>query len=306
MSRAWGFVNNIPLPRPIRTPIYTLWARTFSSCRLDEAADPLDSYPNLAAFFSRPLKPGVRTIDPHADLVSPVDGHITVLGEVIDDQLEQIKGVKYKLQPFLGTKPSLKDPKSKLYYCVIYLSPGEYHRIHSASDCSISKRIHFPGTLFPVRPWLANHIPSLFSLNERVALNGQWKHGFFSMSCVGAYNVGSIKVAFDPELQTNKFGKGPGSGPFERNFSTASSPKGRQTKKGEEVAKFELGSTVVLVFESKDFLWNVKVGDFVQLGKPLGWTDKAHALKSALTPDGAGAPVIEDRGAPTRNNKQKQ
>lgn len=81
---------------------------------------------------------------------------------------------------------------------MIYLAPGDYHRIHSPCDLKLTSRTHFPGDLFPVFPYLAQAIPALFSRNERVALEGTWRHGYFAMVPVGAYNVGSIRLAHEP------------------------------------------------------------------------------------------------------------
>jgi phosphatidylserine decarboxylase len=277
LSRAWGYLNNLALPVPMRRVVYGLWATTFQ-CRLDEADGPLESYANLASFFSRPLKPGLRPLDP-AEMVSPVDGRIVVRGEVLNDKVEQVKGVNYSMSNFLGLDPRVhqRDKTSKLYYCVLYLAPGDYHRIHSSTDCSFRSRVHFPGELFPVAPRVARHIPNLFSLNERVALHGEWRHGFFSLTSVAAYNVGGVKIVNDSELQTNLRDKRPGSGPFKREYVDSVNPKGWAVKKGEEIARFELGSTVVLVFESNDFQFNVEPGQKVQLGQALGRSRKKKA-----------------------------
>ncbi len=84
---------------------------------------------------------------------------------------------------------------------VVYLAPGDYHRIHAPAHFSIEHSRHFPGTLFPISPLVARMIPNLFALNERVVLSGQWPHGFFSMTAVGAYNVGSMTFDFDRVIQ---------------------------------------------------------------------------------------------------------
>jgi phosphatidylserine decarboxylase len=105
---------------------------------------------------------------------------------------------------FKETKPNVplienaeNAPAKRLYQVVLYLAPGDYHRIHSAAQWSIHKRRHFPGTLLPVAPVVGKVVPQLLALNERVVLTGEWEHGFFSMTAVGAYNVGSIRMHFD-------------------------------------------------------------------------------------------------------------
>jgi phosphatidylserine decarboxylase len=93
--------------------------------------------------------------------------------------------------------PATLRPNHSLYFTVIYLAPGDYHRFHSPTAWVVEKRRHFVGELFSVSPWMAKRLENLFVLNERVALLGKWRHGFFAMVPVGATNVGSIKINFD-------------------------------------------------------------------------------------------------------------
>jgi phosphatidylserine decarboxylase len=170
--------------------------------------------------------------------VSPCDGRILHFGKVDKGYLEQVKGVNYSLRAFLGEqtwpkndhhdhlsdldsnhseqqlspireenvsleeyeKSILYNPKNCLYHCVIYLAPGDYHRFHSPTDWEVFYRRHFPGELFSVNPSVARWLQGLFNLNERVVYYGQWKYGFFSMTPVGATNVGSIRVYKDPVI----------------------------------------------------------------------------------------------------------
>jgi len=135
-------------------------------------------------------------------------------------------------------------------------------------DLTVTKRRHFPGYLFPVAPVVANFIQGLFSLNERVVLLGQWKHGFYCLSPVGATNVGSITLSTEIDLRTNlrehKSRRLRGTF-FEKDYTPTVS-----FKKGEEVGMFHLGSTVVMVFESPEFEFNLKVGQKVKLGQTIG------------------------------------
>ena len=90
--------------------------------------------------------------------------------------------------------------KTELYSCVIYLSPGDYHRFHSPADWTVDFRRHFAGHLLSVRPAFVNGFPNIFTINERVVYSGQWEYGFFSMTAVGATNVGTVRVYFDEVL----------------------------------------------------------------------------------------------------------
>jgi len=137
---------------------------------------------------------------------------------------------------------------------------------------------HFPGTLFPISPLVARLIPNLFALNERLVLKGKWDHGFFSLSAVGAYNVGSIVVNFDENVTTNKFRRdfrnpnlelfsygGVGCFAYHREYAET------HFEKGNEIGMFQLGSTVVLIFQAPDdFQFSIKPGDKVRMGQGIG------------------------------------
>lgn len=175
---------------------------------------------------------------------------------------------------------------TKLFFCVIYLAPGDYHRYHSPVSWVVELRRHFAGELFSVSPWLQRTLPNLFTLNERVALLGRWKHGLFTMTPVGATNVGSIIVNFDKDLRTNWVGKradGPPGVCSEASYAAGSKLLGGwPVKKGEEMGGFKLGSTVVLVFEAPGatggegeekgagFRWECTRGGKVKVGERLG------------------------------------
>ncbi|KAG5946049.1 hypothetical protein E4U53_006652 [Claviceps sorghi] len=206
----------------------------------------------------------------------------------------------------LGEKPWYDmlspDRNTSLYYAVIYLAPGDYHRFHSPTDWVVERRRHFPGELFSVSPYLQRTLPGLFTLNERVVLLGRWRYGFFSYVPVGATNVGSIKINFDRELRTNSLltdtaadqaaeeaarrGE-PYLGYAEATYEKASPVlHGHALRRGEEMGGFQLGSTIVLVFEapsekttehdrtrpssSGGWHWAVQKGQRIQMGQALG------------------------------------
>ncbi|KAH9236997.1 hypothetical protein K456DRAFT_34117 [Colletotrichum gloeosporioides 23] len=205
----------------------------------------------------------------------------------------------------LGEKPwyQLLSPENKtsLYYAVIYLAPGDYHRFHSPTNWVVERRRHFAGELYSVSPYLQRTLPGLFTLNERVVLLGRWRYGFFSYVPVGATNVGSIKVNFDRELRTNslttdtaadraaeeaaKRGE-PYLGFAEATYASASRVLGGHAlRRGEEMGGFQLGSTIVLVFEAptegktaegknSGWRWAVEKGHTVKMGQALGYIDE--------------------------------
>lgn len=182
--------------------------------------------------------------------------------------------------------------KKRLYFAVVYLAPGDYHRFHSPVNWVAEQRRHFAGELYSVSPYLQNRLPNLFTLNERVVLLGRWKHGMFSMTPVGATNVGSIKIHFDKELRTNSLthdatNAGKTGLPFAEATYKGSSALlgGHPVVKGAEVGGFNLGSTIVLVFEAPGgggtaadgkgggFKFLVKRGQRIKVGEALGIVD---------------------------------
>uniref|UniRef100_A0A0E0K7I6 phosphatidylserine decarboxylase n=1 Tax=Oryza punctata TaxID=4537 RepID=A0A0E0K7I6_ORYPU len=186
-------------------------------------------------------------------------------------------------------KPKLRDrtllsPKKGIFYCVIYLHPGDYHRVHSPVDWHIIKRRHFSGHLLPQNERAVRTIRNLYVENERVVLEGQWKKGFVAIAAIGATNVGSIKLYIEPELRTNRAGSkilnSQPQPPDERVYEPVGT--GVMVKKGEEIAGFKMGSTVVMVFEApvvskarwredgSDFDFCIKAGDRIRVGEAIG------------------------------------
>lgn len=159
-----------------------------------------------------------------------------------------------------------------LYFAVVYLAPGDYHRFHSPTNWVVEKRRHFAGELFSVSPYVAKRLANLFVLNERVVLFGRYRYGFMSMTPVGATNVGSIKIAFDRDLKTNTLNRDkPEHGFVEATYRNSSKILGgHPLKAGEEMGGFSLGSTIVLVFEAPNSLkFTIEEGQKVQVGQSL-------------------------------------
>lgn len=195
-----------------------------------------------------------------------------------------------------------EDRPHRLYYAVVYLAPGDYHRFHSPTNWVVEKRRHFAGELFSVSPYLQRTLPGLFTLNERVVLLGRWRYGFFSYVPVGATNVGSIKINFDRELRTNSLTTDTAAdkaaeeaqkrGEQYTGFSEATYENaslvlgGHALRTGEEMGGFQLGSTIVLVFEApvgatdpetkqhKGWRWAVDKGQRIKMGQAIGYVDQ--------------------------------
>ncbi|KAF3203991.1 phosphatidylserine decarboxylase 1 [Orbilia oligospora] len=246
---------------------------------------------------TEPTTPGGQVVDSHEEFAR-MNGISYTVGELFSGTEDHIDakaedqslppGDKGDVAAVVGTKSTswfrnqLEGPK-RLYFAVIYLAPGDYHRFHSPTEWVVETRRHFAGELFSVSPYLQALLPSLFILNERVVLLGRWKHGFFSMTPVGATNVGSIVLNFDRELRTNSLTKDTkadtleGHGYAEAHYQLASQLlSGHPLRRGEEMGGFRLGSTIVLVFEAperkdgKGFKWTVEQGKTVKMGEALG------------------------------------
>ncbi|XP_047039968.1 phosphatidylserine decarboxylase proenzyme, mitochondrial [Helicoverpa armigera] len=272
-SRIWGKIAACELPTSLRSFVYGTYIKMFN-VNLNEAEyTDLKYYKSLSAFFTRPLKEGARYISP-SPCVSPADGVVLNCGPADTDKIEQVKGVTYSLEEFLGENKWAKRKEDSYYdslltnkdnilhQCIIYLAPGDYHRFHSPCDWTATFRRHFSGKLLSVNPWLARLIPGLFAINERAVYVGEWKHGFFSMTAVGATNVGSIEIYNDPELRTNTKGR--------RNRINELELGAVSMKKGELFGQFNMGSTIILLFEApKDFKFDMASGDKVLVGQAL-------------------------------------
>ena len=393
LSRVWGRFNELDIPYYLRGPGFKLYGWIFGVNFEEVGEDDLRVYPNLASFFYRSLKPGLRPLDPDPRaLLSPADGKVLQFGIIEDGEVEQVKGMTYRLDALLGHSPpgvsanpaapsnmfvqskslpsndpdattvrtdeefavmngisytlpnlfsghdsqvsneKIRDqstpstPSSeaevsadlartlpwwsvfssqgsqtptRLYYLVVYLAPGDYHRFHSPVSWVCNLRRHFAGELFSVSPYLQRTLPGLFTLNERVVLLGRWKYGFFSYTAVGATNVGSVKINFDRELRTNSLttdtaadraameakDRGePYSGFSEATYDKASEVLGGfALKRGEEMGGFALGSSIVMVWEApaeqpekgkRGWKWNVEKGQQVKVGQALGCVDE--------------------------------
>lgn len=232
---------------------------------MSEAAesDP-EAYPSFNAFFTRALKPGLRPLaEGEKTLVSPVDGAISQLGQVTGDRVFQAKGQSFSLSELLGGDELTTESFSGGKFATIYLSPKDYHRIHMPVAGTLRQMIHIPGKLFSVNPVTAENVPNLFARNERVACIFDTAAGPMAMVLVGAMIVGSVETRWAGVVA-------PGSKEV-----TSTRYQGEQAiefAKGEEMGRFRLGSTVVLVMPKGTVTWNSDqvAGKTVRLGEAFG------------------------------------
>jgi len=292
LSRIWGYLCNLYIPELLRKPIMKSYSHLFD-CNLEEAViSDVTKFETFNDFFTRKLKPNARFIDPSATLVSPADARVVSFGSLSYPHLniDQVKGLTYPLNVFVGPRhPFMKGLDScfsdkpvyspsncansadkaedyKIFYCSVYLAPGDYHWFHSPTDWTIEHRRHIPGHLFSVNPRVLRTINGIFNFNERVILSGHWQHGLFMYAAIGAYNVGSIKLdsKMERDFVTNsRFS--------DDVFKDRLYGTGVLFQRGDSLGGFELGSSLVLVFTApKDFEFNIEVGQRLRYGEPIG------------------------------------
>ena len=206
---------------------------------MSEAANPDPAgYATFNEFFTRPLKEGARALA-QADLVCPVDGAISQLGAMARDQIFQAKGHHYSSAALLGGDAALAARFDGGHFATLYLSPRDYHRIHMPCDGRLSRMLYVPGDLFSVNPTTARAVPGLFARNERVVCVFESAHGPFVLTLVGATIVGSVATVWHGVVN-------PPRGGVVREWRYEDKPVLLQ--QGQEMGRFLLGSTVVMLF----------------------------------------------------------
>ncbi len=230
-----------------------------------EVAKPVpQGYASLGEFFSRELKPGARAPEGGEQVVaSPADGLLTQLGSHGDTLLPEGKGVRYSLEQLLGG-PRCAQPYGHGRIAVVYLRPSDYHRVHMPMDGQLREIVYLPGRRLSVNPAVIDAMPSALTANERVALHFDTAGGKFCVVMVGALNVGSISTAFG--IRTDA------SIPAIPTRWRFTGPLGAKRERGDCLAHFNLGSTVVLATTEGllDWLPERRAGEEVRCGQALG------------------------------------
>ncbi|HLW05129.1 MAG TPA: archaetidylserine decarboxylase [Azoarcus sp.] len=196
------------------------------------------AYGSFNEFFTRPLREELRPRS-EADFISPIDGIISQCGPLDGTQVFQAKGHAYSTAALLGGDAVLAQRFCDGVFATLYLSPRDYHRIHMPCDGQLTRMIHVPGELFSVNPLTAEHVPGLFARNERVVCVFEGAHGPFVMVLIGATIVGSMATVWQGVVNPPRPGK-------VRDWRYADGEV--SLKKGDEMGRFLLGSTVVLVY----------------------------------------------------------
>lgn len=256
-SRAVGAACRVNAPRPVLRAVIRAFAKKYG-VDASEAERPIDEYPTFTEFFTRRLKPGARPIAPGELLpVSPVDGTVGELGEVRESRAYQAKGKDYTLAELIGGPKADEDAAQFAggSFCTIYLAPYNYHRIHAPLGGEITGYVNMPGQLWPVNPIGVRNVEKLFCVNERLTTFLKTPRGACAVVAVGATNVGRIRAVYDDVVTNARRTRTP---------SRKTYPQPVRVEKGGELAIFEMGSTVVLLFAP-----GVKLGARLAPGLPI-------------------------------------
>ena len=252
---------------------------------MNEAANgDIASYASFNDFFTRALKPGARPIDAAA-LVCPVDGTISQFGAIDHDQILQAKGHRYSTAALIGGDAALAAGFDHGSFATLYLSPKDYHRIHMPCAGMLTRMIHVPGALFSVNPTTARGVPGLFARNERVVcVFESERFGRFVLVLVGATIVGSMATVWHGVVNAPRT-----QGIREWHYGDRTVRLG----KGEEMGRFMLGSTVVLLFgRSAELAFNTA-------WRPGGTIRMGESMLGAAAASGAAATASKSASEPT-------
>jgi len=236
LSRTIGRFVHARLPQPIARRLVR-WFANMYEIDVDAAGKPLHDYPSIGHFFTRDLREGLRPIE--GNFVSPVDGTLRGFGTVSGGRLEQIKGKTYTVARFLGDEEEARRYEGGTYFN-FYLSPQDYHHVHSPVGGTIVRSVHIPGKLWPVNDWSLANVNELFSINERVITCIESDLGLVAVVMVGATNVGKISVVYDSFI-SNAAGS-------DRTVARRYDP-GVAIHAGDRLGTFHMGSSVVLLVE---------------------------------------------------------
>ena len=254
-SRVQGLLSRLGVSKALHQAVIR-WYVDYYEVDTTEIEGALEDYPTLAEFFTRALRPGARPVDLDPDvIVSPADARASSFGRVADGKLPLEAGMDLDIQRLVGGDPAW----NRGHYAVLYLSPRDYHRVHHAVGGQIVSYRYLPGHLWPVFPAAVRRIRDLFAVNERLVVETRSQQlGRVATVLVGAYGVGRMTTTFC-DLVTNA-----GQGAHTRNFEPA-----LPVQRGEELGRFNMGSTVVMLFEPDKVEWELERDTMVRVGQRI-------------------------------------
>lgn len=232
----------------------------WSEARLPRAED----YRHFNEFFTRPLRDGARPIEgDETTVVCPADGHISQLGDIHRDAVFQAKGHEFSATELLGGDPGRAEPFQDGRFITVYLSPRDYHRVHMPLAGKLRETVYVPGRLFSVAPHTTRTIPNLFARNERLAAIFDTDAGPMAMVLVGAINVAAIETVWSGLVT-----------PPQRDSVEVTDYResGVELERGAEMGRFNMGSTVILLFGKNHVQWldQLRAEQPVKMGRQIG------------------------------------
>lgn len=256
-ARGMGAFARLRLPGFAQRILLRWYVRKYG-VDLSECVGSLADYDSLATFFVRALREGARPVDADPEaIVSPVDGRAYAVGKVTSGRIPQAPGKDYSVAELLGIDDGAALEGAP--YAVLYLSPRDYHRVHVPREGSVVRWSYLPGALWPVFPAATRAVPSLFARNERWVSTLSTDLGEVAVVMVGAFGVGRMRVVYSDRV-TNDGGLA-GRGALEPPAALG---------RAAELGRFELGSTVILLFPPASIAWTVRDGDPVRVGSRIG------------------------------------
>lgn len=253
---------------PLAIPFIRWFVRSYNVDLEEAVYTQPDQYPSFNEFFIRALKPGARPVDQDThSIVSPVDGRISAIGKIFNNRLFQAKNHTYDLNELVAGAHNA-HPYRNGYYATLYLSPRDYHRIHMPVDGLLRHMTHIPGRLFSVAPHTVAAIPGLFARNERVAAHFETQIGPMAVIMVGAINVAAIETVWAGLIMPPA-----GHKITESNYPNSGDNE-LKLMRGEELGRFNMGSTVILLFGPGSVSWLEKltIGQPVRMGQKIALT----------------------------------
>jgi len=262
LSRLAGSLTRWRAPWPVRIAAMKAFARRYG-IDLSESPD-LEVYRTFGEFFARPLHPGLRPVAPgETVLVSPVDAVVSETGLATEGRLVQAKGIDYTVAALVADD-ALAARLAGGAWATLYLSPKDYHRIHFPLGGKVLGWRYVPGALWPVNPASVRTVPGLFAANERLVTVMDTPLGRCAVVAVGATVVGRVRAYYDPSVPHTNV---PGAAPRRHDYGTP-----LPVEKGQELGAFEMGSTVILLFEPGKARLDPHIapGARVRVGEPIG------------------------------------
>lgn len=245
----------------LTTAVIRWFVKRYQVNMSEAAQEDIGAYSSFNEFFTRPLKTGARKLS-KAKYICPVDGAISQLGDIKANQIFQAKGHSYSTEALVGGNKSLAAQYQDGSFATIYLSPRDYHRIHMPCDGRLMRMVYVPGDLFSVNPTTAQGVPGLFARNERVVCEFESAQGNFILVLVGATIVGSMATVWHGVVNPPRIGHIKEWSYSDQNITL---------KQGEEMGRFLLGSTVVMLFPKDTVKFNTSwtAAKPVQLGERM-------------------------------------